>query len=973
MSSGNGNTKDIVIGARADETSFKNAGRVVDDLTNKVKNLVNEVANASRGLASLGFGGGAPSGGLPTVTAKGGRQPTGSYIKPGVGLPALVTGAAQSSVASLSASKTAFTNLSKLSKDALETITKATKGSVDSQKRELDNLGETLDRLSARYEKLKRLAAEGFSPARIERVEDTLNRRVTSTAARYSSVADSLSKDESFLGQLSGTGGRPGGGGRIGGFGVGAAQAADMVGNLAGVSGIGAVLRAAGPMGLVVAGLSAYSSASSSYYDTEHSTLRHGFTSPLWSMERQARIGGSIGSMGNAVFGGDLGMQHAIAMARQDPRIAAALDPKMDAARRRVIGIETGQTNGLGDMTVNAKDRLGKSMYSRPGLMGTLGAGALALGAGLATVGAGVFATGATAGGASLLGIPVASKGLAMAALGVGTIGTALLGAQIGSNMSSLENNAPATSSNPMSAREVERMKRIGDLGADKAEIFSQSVNQIIQSDPKTQMILNAAPSHLWGQIAASRALGTRTGTGKRNKDGKIDNPIGEDIERIHRRGYNEGEIASIRNAFAGAAGRGYMKLGDSYKHMEVGGVHNVSALFAAASQLGGKAGGDAFLNQSLNKAIGGSLGVDITAGSRIAEMVAMSYMNQGSMQSAGGALGARGALEGLLAAAYTGSPGGDMRMSGIIGSGIVSAGSLVSGFDPLQKALNYSAMKEASQGLDLKYGVREAIANLDPVTRLGILRKGESAVPAYIKAMVGSDVSVSDLVKKYASNQERNFFSRMIDNRGAAPGTDAYEAYRGVMTKGSISDFLGLSTGKERHKKISDLTGAIVSGISISGMAPNEVEGLVNMLGAGDPELLKALKQGTGAGDTMNRKGLHGDAATQKGDQDKKIMEGVADNAEKISTYLKNTVETADDMWQLSGKLQGTVGKVGESLEALSRYLDNFLRNRDPKEYQKLEASRRQMEAAAASDARTSSCSVPTPTPPTKLYSNTP
>jgi len=232
------------------------------------------------------------------------------------------------------------------------------------------------------------------------------------------------------------------------------------------------------------------------------------------------------------------------------------------------------------------------------------------------------------------------------------------------------------------------------------------------------------------------------------------------------------GEFSGAFSALSGSAGRGLAGHYESVLGPQTGGLSNVAQILGLGAQFGGGGwnGASAFLGRGNNGRGKGGYGIQGMigrGGTDASAAVGLTGLG-GNMMNSGGLLeGGGGVMATLLAAGYTGTSGGDMRMAGLMGSGVAAQTKMMNGsIDPLQQALNASAAMKAAK--DAPYSAKWAMMHMDPAQKAEFQRTGR--VPSDMVAMGVSDKMLSS----YLSLQTGGMFSRISSKMiGGASGDE--------------------------------------------------------------------------------------------------------------------------------------------------------------------------------------------------------
>lgn len=419
-------------------------------------------------------------------------------------------------------------------------------------------------------------------------------------------------------------------------------------------------------------------------------------------------------------------------------------------------------------------------------------------------------------------------------------------------------------------SRYLEYWRRRRETPAAIAEEQAEMVRNEVASRAKESFFLNQTYGDAFGNISMARMGGLGLGLIKDKNGNPIDTKLGRFKAAAERQGYSAGEWASARAQLGGIAGRGLMGYGPTMLSAQLGGFGSAGNVIGAGAQFGPAMG--LFNTAQLGMGRGG---VDATAGSQIAAMVA-SMMTSGNFAGADGSA----ALMGLMSAGRTGSAGGDMRAARMLQGGVGEFGRNLTGqTDRLQEGINMLAAN--SSGARGWYA-KKALMTMDPMQMLNIMRSGE--MPGYL-----SDQGItSGMVGNYNAFRNQHAFSRFMDQEGG--GSEMGRSVAGVKSAGGVGAYIhslvdGVKDPKQRRAIIDRELGRLgrARQLTEGGNLENNTGALLAELST-DKGLFKDLK-GTGAW-----------AAGIKGTTEGAVAQNTAKSSEEFSKWQATHYDSLKD-----------------------------------------------------------------------------
>lgn len=443
---------------------------------------------------------------------------------------------------------------------------------------------------------------------------------------------------------------------------------------------------------------------------------------------------------------------------------------------------------------------------------------------------------------------------------------------------------------------------------ADQAAQFQQRIQNKMASDPMFMERMNNFYQGSLGAQGLARGAGISGSFGTNWNTGQRFDTVAEFQKRSLSMGRTDAERVAARQKLGATAGRGFFYGGDSILGPEAGGLHNAAQIIGVGAQFGGRgsfAGGTGFL-----KGIQGQIGrggVDITAGSQIADL-AMSGMTSGSFQGTTGA----GLASTLMEAGFAGTTGGDMRAARMMGGGIAATNQMMSGsIDPLQNAMNFSAaMKVAG---NLPWATKAALTRLDTASALDIVRTGKVPLGLQVQGVT------ADMVRKYVAAQDQTAFARVSSKMLTDEQNVAVAAYR----RGGLKGALGGLKGAARERTMHALSSAISLG---TGDTPESAYMRVRIQAA--REGLLQRPHGRGAGDPVSSRSARRAATKDEGAEVGKIGEENADDEGDIRGGIKfrSKAERASEAARRKAQAGGDATTMSGAIDQVAQSLQNFV-----------------------------------------------
>jgi hypothetical protein len=478
-------------------------------------------------------------------------------------------------------------------------------------------------------------------------------------------------------------------------------------------------------------------------------------------------------------------------------------------------------------------------------------------------------------------------------------------------------------------------------MTASMAEEIAEQVRNEVASNPAMAAKYNQAYGSGFGNIGLARTAGIGLGIVKDAQGNPINTSVGQFEAGALRAGFSGGERAGANAALGGIAGRGLMHGGLQMLQLQGGGFANAGSIYAAGAQFGGGGahGAQALINAVQHSGIGRG-GVDVTAGSQLAGIIA------GAMQN-GNFAGASGisAMQGIMSAGYTGTPGGDMRQSRILGAGMSEyARNLSGGTDNLQMGINTLAANASGAS---GWYAKKALMGMDPTQMTEAMRSGR--LPGHLAAQ---GLTMGNL---QAYNQFRNqyAFSRYIDSEGG--NSDVSQRVAGVKNAGGVGNYLHQILGKHGAGSKTG-RGIIQAALRDLGTARMATEGgqLEGNIGAleweimGDKSLRPAIRSG-GAGGPRLKGTIGGATANSMAQQADEQGKFEAERYDKIRVSIGRMVDNSNRLEGLTKDLVSGAASFDTALTAVTNSLMNSLMRLDPNEYKRLDKARQELAQAGA------------------------
>lgn len=491
------------------------------------------------------------------------------------------------------------------------------------------------------------------------------------------------------------------------------------------------------------------------------------------------------------------------------------------------------------------------------------------------------------------------------------------------------------TGLDPINIRQSQAEFLRSQVSAQRAEEVAEMVRNELASNPKLTSFYNETFNNAFGDIGMARTGAIGLG---RNKQG-TNMSLAQFKSRALAHGYNPGEAAGARASLGGQAGRGLMGAGELMLSLGYGGLQGAGGIYGVGAQFGGGGSRGAMgLLNALQSGIG-SGGMDVTAGGQLGGLVS------GAM-TGGGFFGANGhsLMQGMLSAGYTGTPGGDMRMARVLGSGMGEYGRNLGGStDGLQQGINtMAAVGSGARG----WYAQQMLMQTDPAQMLEMLRTGKVS-----GALSGLGVGI-DQVRSYNSTRNQYAFSRFVDAEGS--GTDVGKAVAGVKSAGGVNEYLKqFKTRGERSRQLELLGTArmLTEGGSLEANVGALAVGTIADMG-----LTPALR-GRGAGAVGIKGTIAGEAAAHAARAEEQLGEFQADREEKLKVAISRMFNNSE---QLAGTTKNLVQGAQDFDKALTAMTAAIMKNLQliaPREAAELAK-------AAAELAKRQKVAAPSPTP---------
>jgi hypothetical protein len=686
--------KKIKLSFAVDPKGLQDARNALKALTNDVKALIEQMGRAGTGLQSL-------MGGLSGKT--GGIKASQESIKmPAVGgIGAGITKDAQ-----------ALSQVSRAGTQAIDGLTRSLKSNFSGQIADIERLKNQLNSLEKVYEKISRIASNPEASANVRRkatsalVQKDLERAILGQQiAGHFAAREGLDGGSPFAEPPPLTPPAPGttGGGRF-------PIRAGLGGMLRWAAGPAAGAAVATALGTVGAGFSWTSSA-------ETTAARLGLSEPLLQNSVNARIGRSIGGMGMAIRGGDLGLAIAARQVFGGGLANRAFGTtEGDLNRIRLAEDASGNSTTLGAIGAKGKDWAGRKLS---------------------------WAVGGVASGAD----SAASRQL--------NIKMAEMKAEEAEQLAqAAQNQKDANLKYSTMANEL-YSGAFGDMAMARTGGIGMGYNKYAKAFHKMN------PKALSTQLDFARYAGNSAAAGTTIDDFKA---------RAEAAGYSGAEWAGAMRQLGGIAGWGLRGAGPKMLSAQLGGFSAANQVYGAGAQFGNLG-----LFNTAQRGMGAG-GLDATAGSQIAAAVAQ-HMMGGNFAGAGG----NNVMMGIMSAALTGTPGGDMRAARMAAAGLSEYGRNAAGAtDGLQMGIN--TLAAGASGVKGFYA-RKMLMNMDPAQMIEALRGG--SVPEYLK---DAGVDIGNL-ERYNSFRNQYAFTRYLDKEGG--GSRVGQAVAGVKSAGGLREYL--------------------------------------------------------------------------------------------------------------------------------------------------------------------------------------
>jgi hypothetical protein len=460
---------------------------------------------------------------------------------------------------------------------------------------------------------------------------------------------------------------------------------------------------------------------------------------------------------------------------------------------------------------------------------------------------------------------------------------------------------------------------------ATEAALQTQTAQRMIENkmreDPAYSDRLNAMYAGSTSSAGMLRSIGMGGGNvrvGGRN---------GHDLEqagyiqaRADAQMRDVGEYGAAFSALSGSAGRGLAGHYESVLGPQTGGLSNVAQILGLGAQFGGGGwnGASAFLGRGNNARGRGGYGVQGMigrGGTDVSAAVGLTGIGGGMMNSGALLEGGGGVMETLLAAGYTGTAGGDMRMSNAMAGGVAAQTRMMNGsIDPLQQALNASAAMKAAK--DAPYGAKWAMMHMDPAQKAEFQRTGR--VPSDMLGMGVTD----KMLKSFLSLQTGGMFSRVSSSMvGGKAGAELAKFKK----SGNNFEYL-------RGKSLDEIQNSaklLAPVLHMAGGADTNAAALTSIRFSLASSKILTGGKGHGAHDTMRRNTAQAVAAGAKAELG---VQTAAKNADESEAQKADFVDAPkqrnsnDSARNKALKALGPGADVQGSIEAVSAALNAFV-----------------------------------------------
>lgn len=778
----------------------------------------------------------------------------------------------------LTADKNFFKTIASASKEALDAMKNNLKNSVSEQSRAIDELTRKMQGLGERYKYIESIGK--LTP----KTAETMEAGIGGYAAQLGGARGVMARQQAALGAAVAAGGPPtippvagggvGGTPPAGGGAVGGGALSAMIGGY--LQARSAIAAAKGGYDFIVNPAIANRIAN----------LNEILQRPYDKYDVGARIGGSIGQVGMQIRGGDIALSWGLRKVQRDREVALSL------AQNRLA------RNELAEMTVG-----GQTVRS---------------------------------------GDVLRAGGQGMGAWTAENIGTGGASDTIVSGVGTATERSLAL-----------RRARL-NITADAVERDMDAARKAVAADPFRAYIFNQAWTGAEGRLAVQRATGVGGGRGRETYRGarRLSQILSEnygttgsmaagtwrsadiDLEAAaNRAGFDIGAVASMNQQLAAVAGRRLMGGGLGLLGMQTGGLSNVAKLYGVGAQFSGggaAVGGRAFLNAIQGAGIGRG-GVDITAGAQIADLVSAGMMT-GNFSGTG-----ISAMQGMMAAGYTGAPGGDMRAARMMGAGLSVLGqNMAGGTDPLQRGINVLAANRAAPGAG--HYARQALMGIEPMQLIDILRGKD--FPRYL-----ADQGVTlPMIQAYVGTRGKFQFSRYISEAGAGTAVGAAVA-RARAAGGAAGDIRGLLGGvgarsRDGQSIINREIGLLALGMPGENREANIMALRAELAGTA-PDLFPTLIT-KGAHDptdptSIARTKLRADAKRKVADEAAMLKD-----ATTIKDLMSTSVDDSQAINEVVGNLKEGAVDFDKALTALTQSMMKNLAILAPREATRIEKERK-------------------------------
>lgn len=480
-----------------------------------------------------------------------------------------------------------------------------------------------------------------------------------------------------------------------------------------------------------------------------------------------------------------------------------------------------------------------------------------------------------------------------------------------------------------------------------KAEEMADIVAKLRASNPKWATLTNQTYGEGMSRISLARMGGLGLGVDPRTGRTRLS----EFEARALASGYDPGAVAGARASLGSEAGRGLMGAGQYMLGLQLGGLGNAGSLYGTGAQFG--SGGGSIAANAFMKAVQSGIGrggVDVTAGSQLAGLVA-SGMTGGNFSGSNGF----GAMQAMMAAGFTGTTGGDMRMARVLGAGMGEYGRNLSGqTDPLQQGINVLAATHSGAS---GWYARKALMGMDPTQMVDALRSGK--LPGYL---ADQGLTMGNL-QNYNNFRNQYAFSRYIAEEGG--NSAVAQAVSGVRGAGGLGNYMHSQGMTARSKGGRHLIQMLATArMATEGGSLEANEGALYAEIMSDKSLLPS-NRGRGAG-TTSIKGTVEGAVAQELARQKREEGAFQAQTDILIKGIKGMAASEHELAGLTDALGKDATKFDAAVNAMTNALMEALHRIDPQGWAKIvkqqqEADREMAKAKAKAVAPKQGHSDPT------------